>query len=79
MTTLPSPSPAWPSRCTGRSLRLGGEGMLRTHGESKPAARVIRHALGSGVSYNDAVHVYASYIEYYDTALGDRRRDLFLA
>jgi predicted aldo/keto reductase-like oxidoreductase len=58
---------------------LGGEGILRTHGEMKAAVRVISRALDQGVNYCDTAPAYASSIDYYGAALGERRRDIFLA
>jgi predicted aldo/keto reductase-like oxidoreductase len=58
---------------------LGGEGVLRTHGETKAAVRVIQRALDQGVNYCDTAPAYASSIDYYGAALGERRRDIFLA
>src|SRR5258707_12858918 len=58
---------------------LGGEGILRTHGESKAAVRVIHRALDQGVNYCDTAPAYASSMDYYGAALGERRRDVFLA
>jgi predicted aldo/keto reductase-like oxidoreductase len=58
---------------------LGGEGILRTHGETKAAARVINRALDNGVNHCDTAPAYASSMDYYGAALGERRRDIFLA
>src|SRR6185295_16084412 len=67
---------------TGESITLfglGGEGVLRTHGETKAAARVIHRALDQGVNYCDTAPAYASSMDYYGASLGERRRDIFLA
>src|SRR5215470_11976470 len=58
---------------------LGGEGILRTHGRAAEAARVIHRALDQGVNYCDTAPAYDSSLDYYGAALGERRRDIFLA
>jgi predicted aldo/keto reductase-like oxidoreductase len=58
---------------------LGGEGVLRTHGRTAEAVQVIQRALDQGVNYFDTAPAYASSRDYYGTALGERRRDIFLA
>jgi predicted aldo/keto reductase-like oxidoreductase len=58
---------------------LGGEGILRTYGETKAAARVIHRALDQGVNYCDTAPAYAGSMDYYGAALGERRRHVFLA
>ena len=74
-----------PTRPLGRSgvpitlFGLGGEGILRTHGEVKAAARVINQALDNGVNYCDTAPAYAGSLDYYGATLGERRRDIFLA
>jgi aryl-alcohol dehydrogenase-like predicted oxidoreductase len=83
----PSPSPVAPSPCrqlgqTGQSVTLfglGGEGVLRTHGRAKEAVRIIQRALDQGVTYCDTAPAYASSMDYYGAALGERRRQIFLA
>jgi len=60
-------------------LGLGGEGVLRTDGRHAEAAAVIHRALDQGVNYCDTAPAYASSIDYYGAALGERRRDIFLA
>src|SRR6266576_1884291 len=77
--------PTLPTRALGRTgvqvtlFGLGGEGILRTHGQSAAAARVIHRALDQGVNYCDTAPAYASSMDYYGAALGERRRDVFLA
>jgi aryl-alcohol dehydrogenase-like predicted oxidoreductase len=44
---------------------LGGEGILRTWGAQKDAAAMIRHALGTGITYCDSARVYAGSESYY--------------
>lgn len=58
---------------------LGGEGVLRTDGRVAEAVRVIHRALDQGVNYCDTSPAYASSIDYYGEALGERRKDIFLA
>jgi aryl-alcohol dehydrogenase-like predicted oxidoreductase len=67
---------------TGQSVTLfglGGEGVLRTHGRLNEARRVIERALDHGVTYCDTAPAYASSMDYYGAALGERRRRIFLA
>ncbi len=58
---------------------LGGEGILRTHGEMARALPVITRALDLGVTYFDTAPAYASSRDYYGAALGERRKQIFLA
>jgi len=58
---------------------LGGEGILRTHGRAAEAADVIHRALDQGVNYCDTAPAYAGSMDYYGAALGERRREIFLA
>ncbi len=58
---------------------LGGEGVLRTHGRTKEAVAVIQRALDQGVTYCDSAPAYASSMDYYGAALGERRQQVFLA
>ena len=67
---------------TGQSVTifgLGGEGVLRTHGREKEAVAVIQRALQQGVNYFETAPAYASSMDYYGAALGDRRSEIFLA
>ncbi len=74
-----------PRRLLGRTgqpvtiFGLGGEGVLRTHGRAAEAVAVIQRALHQGVNYFETAPAYASSIDYYGLALGDRRSDIFLA
>src|SRR5262249_37682873 len=74
-----------PRRALGRTghegtlFSLGGEGVLRTHGRTEEATRVIHRALDQGVNYCDTAPAYADSLDYYGAALGERRRDIFLA
>src|SRR4051812_22231677 len=87
-TAPDSPAPAdrsLPQRLLGQTgeqvtaFGLGGEGVLRTHGRKKEAVAVIQRALDLGVSYCDTSPAYDSSIDYYGAALGERRRQIFLA
>ncbi|MCI0461178.1 MAG: aldo/keto reductase [Gemmataceae bacterium] len=79
------PPTTLPGRILGRTGRevslfgLGGEGVLRTHGRMAEAVRVIERALDRGVTYCDTSPAYASSIDYYGAALGERRNSIFLA
>jgi predicted aldo/keto reductase-like oxidoreductase len=59
-------------------LGLGGEGILRTHGNEKKAYDLINRALDLGVGYFESARAYAGSEEYYGRALGERRDDIFL-
>jgi aryl-alcohol dehydrogenase-like predicted oxidoreductase len=80
-----TPFPPIPRRPLGRTgcevtqFALGGEGVLRTHGRMAEAVAVIHRALDQGVNYCDTAPAYAGSLDYYGAALGDRRRDVFLA
>jgi aryl-alcohol dehydrogenase-like predicted oxidoreductase len=65
--------------CNVTQFGLGGEGVLRTHGRMAEAVAVIHRALDSGVTYCDTAPAYAGSLDYYGAALGDRRRQVFLA
>ncbi len=74
-----------PRRLLGRTgqevslFGLGGEGILRTYGKTALAVKVIHRALDQGVTYCDTAPAYADSINYYGAALGERRKDVFLA
>jgi aryl-alcohol dehydrogenase-like predicted oxidoreductase len=76
---------ALPRRPLGRTgheatlFGLGGEGILRTFGRHAKAVPVIHRALDLGVNYFDSAPAYAESLDYYGAALGERRRDVFLA
>ena len=76
------PIPTRPLGKTGRSVTLfglGGEGVLRTWGEEKQAARVISRALDQGVTYCDTAPAYAGSLDYYGATLAERRSQVFFA
>jgi predicted aldo/keto reductase-like oxidoreductase len=76
---------AIPTRLLGKTGRhvtifgLGGEGVLRTWGEDRAAAKVISRALDQGVNYCDTAPAYAGSLDYYGATLGERRKQIFLA
>lgn len=77
-----NPLPTRPLGRTGHGVTLfalGGEGVLRTHGRLRDAAQVIHRALDRGVNYCDTAPAYASSMDYYGAALGERRAEIFLA
>jgi aryl-alcohol dehydrogenase-like predicted oxidoreductase len=80
-----SASPPIPHRMLGKTgcevsqFGLGGEGVLRTHGRMAEAVAVIHRALDKGVTYCDTSPAYASSVDYYGAALGERRNQVFLA
>ena len=74
--------PTRPLGNTGRDVTLfglGGEGVLRTYGRTAEAVRVIQRALDLGVNYFDTAPAYSGSMDYYGAALGERRKDIFLA
>jgi len=60
-------------------LGLGGEGVLRTFRREREARDVIARALELGVNYFESARAYSGSEEYYGLALGERRREIFLA
>jgi aryl-alcohol dehydrogenase-like predicted oxidoreductase len=60
-------------------LGLGGEGVLRTFGREREAQEVIVRALEAGVNYFESARAYSGSEGYYGLALGERRREIFLA
>ncbi|MBI3291359.1 MAG: aldo/keto reductase [Elusimicrobia bacterium] len=58
---------------------LGGEGVLRTWGREREAARVIERALDLGITYYDTAPAYSGSQDYYGAVLGERRREIVLA
>ena len=76
------PIPTRPLGKTGRHVTLfglGGEGVLRTWGREREAARVINQALDQGVTYCDSAPAYSGCLDYFGAALGERRQQVFLA
>jgi len=60
-------------------LGLGGEGVLRTHGREREAYELINRAIDLGINYFDSAKAYAGCESYHGKALGERRKDIFLA
>ncbi len=60
-------------------LGLGGEGLLRTYGKEKEASALIHRAIDLGITYFESARAYAGSESYYGMALGERRKEIFLA
>ena len=60
-------------------LGLGGEGILRTHGNDRRAYALINRALDLGITYFESARAYAGSEVYYGKALQERRKDIFLS
>jgi aryl-alcohol dehydrogenase-like predicted oxidoreductase len=60
-------------------LGLGGEGVLRTYGHEREAYELINRAIDLGINYFDSAKAYAGCESYHGRALGERRKDIFLA
>jgi predicted aldo/keto reductase-like oxidoreductase len=60
-------------------IGLGGEGLLRTYGRAKEATSLIHRAIDLGITYFESARAYAGSESYYGIALGERRKDIFLA
>jgi len=60
-------------------LGLGGEGVLRTHGHEREAYELINRAIDLRINYFDSAKAYAGCESYHGKALGERRKDIFLA
>jgi predicted aldo/keto reductase-like oxidoreductase len=60
-------------------LGLGGEGLLRTYGQGKEATLLIHRAIDLGLTYFESARAYAGSESYYGIALGERRKEIFLA
>jgi aryl-alcohol dehydrogenase-like predicted oxidoreductase len=79
------PRPTIPTRPLGKTgaavtiVGLGGEGVLRTWGREREAARVIERALDLGITYYDTAPAYSGSQDYYGAVLGERRAGIFLA
>ncbi len=57
---------------------LGGEGILRTHGNDHQAYELINHAIDLGVNYFESARAYDGSESYYGKALKERRGQIFL-
>ena len=60
-------------------LGLGGEGVLRTYGHERESYELINQAIDYGINYFDSAKAYAGCESYHGKALGERRKDIFLA
>jgi aryl-alcohol dehydrogenase-like predicted oxidoreductase len=60
-------------------LGLGGEGVLRTYGRDADAYNLINRAIDLGINYFDSAKAYAGCESYHGKALGERRKEIFLA
>ncbi len=60
-------------------LGLGGEGILRTFNQDKQVVPLIHRAIDLGVTYFESARAYAGSESYYGMALGERRKEIFLA
>ena len=60
-------------------LGLGGEGILRSYGHEREAYGLINRAIDLGINYFDSAKAYAGCEAYHGKALGERRREIFLA
>ena len=73
-----------PKRRLGRTgaevtiMGLGGEGVLRTFGREKEAGLLINRAIDLGLNYFESARAYSGSESYYGSALGARRKDVFL-
>jgi len=76
---------AIPTRILGRTgqlvtrLGLGGEGVLRTFGQDMAAYALVNRALDLGITYCESARAYSGSEVYYGKALGERRKEIFLA
>src|SRR4030042_778298 len=74
-----------PKRSLGRTgeqvtvLGLGGEGVLRTFDREEEAVPLIHRAIDLGITYFESPRAYAGSESYYGKALGERRKEIFLA
>ena len=59
-------------------LGLGGEGILRTHGNDPETYALINRALDLGITYCESARAYAGSESYYGKALKERRKEIFL-
>ena len=60
-------------------LGLGGEGLLRSFDREEEAVSLIHRAIDLGVTYFESARAYAGSESYYGMALGERRKEIFLA
>ncbi len=60
-------------------LGLGGEGVLRSFDREKEAVSLIQRAIDLGITYFESARAYAGSESSYGKALGERRKEIFLA
>ena len=60
-------------------MGLGGEGVLRSFGRTQEARELIARALDRGITYMESARAYSGSEAYYGMALGERRKEVFLA
>ena len=60
-------------------LGLGGEGILRTFEQEEEAVPLIHRAIDLGITYFETARAYSGSESYYGIALGERRKEIFLA
>jgi aryl-alcohol dehydrogenase-like predicted oxidoreductase len=60
-------------------LGLGGEGLMRSFDREEEAVSLIHRAIDLGVTYFESARAYAGSESYYGSALGERRKEIFLA
>jgi len=83
--SLRGDKPTLPQRPLGRTgaevtiLGLGGEGILRTFGQETEAVPLIHRAIDLGITYFETARAYSGSESYYGIALGERRKEIFLA
>jgi len=76
---------AFPKRRLGKTevevtiLGLGGEGVLRTFEKETEAIPLIQRAIDLGITYFESARAYGGSESYYGMALGERRKEVFLA
>ncbi|OGP63102.1 MAG: aldo/keto reductase [Deltaproteobacteria bacterium RBG_13_53_10] len=60
-------------------IGLGGEGVLRTYHRDQEAVSLIHRAIDLGITYFESARAYSGSESYYGLALGERRKEIFLA
>lgn len=74
-----------PKRALGKTgeqisiLGLGGEGILKSFDRGEEAASIIHRAIDLGITYFESARAYGGSESYYGMALGERRKEIFLA
>jgi len=60
-------------------LGMGGEGLLRSFDREEEVVPLIHRAIDLGITYFESARAYAGSESYYGRALGERRKEVFLA